>query len=288
MFALAAIVVGLNACGSSGESSSSKALTPRRILSLPSGVIGVSAEQQGGTMWVLAGTKGAKNLRPLNVASGSLAGAVPVSSSAVAVSESSSGLLSVGLSTQSTGALQIRSGSSGALLSTIPIGAPVQKVAAGSDGSSFYVLNGNARSSSVTVLNAVDDKVDSEVPVPLGTAAVAPTASESSVYAVQPNGTLSLVNVSNGQLTSAFVVGSGATSLALSPDGSTMYVLRVLGSITEVAVVDLNTESVVRTLPAPSGATALELSPDGTSLYEVVDTATGSNLQIYTLSNTKT
>jgi DNA-binding beta-propeller fold protein YncE len=233
-------------------------------------------------MWILAGSGGVRNLRTLNVASGSLTNPVPVSSNAIAVSESSSGLLSLGLATQSAGAVEIRSGSSGAVLSTIPVGAPVQRVEAGSDGSTFYVLNGNAHSSSVTVLNAIDDRVDDVVPAPLGTVAIIPTASEGSIYALHSDGTLSLIDVANGQVTSSFDVGSGATSLAISPDGNTMYVLRVLGSTTEVGVVNLQTESVVKTLAAPSGTTAIQLSPDGTSLYDIVD-ATSSNLQIYTL-----
>jgi hypothetical protein len=278
------VLLGLGACGVFGGSSTPKAtFPPRRIVPLPAGATSASTEQPDGTMWILAGSDGVRNLRNLNVASGSLTNPVPVSSDAVAVSESSSGLLSLGLSTQSAGAVEIRSGSSGALLSTIPVGAPVQKVAAGSDGSSFYVLNGNAHSSSVTVLNAIDDRVDDEVPAPLGTVAIVPTASEGSIYALHSGGTLSLIAVANGQVTSSFDVGSGATSLAISPDGNTMYVLRMLGSTAEVAVVDLQTESVVKTLPAPSGTTDIQLNPDGTSIYDVVDSPTSSNLQIYTL-----
>jgi len=49
----------------------------------------------------------------------------------------------------------------------------VKAVASGFDGQTFYVLNGNATSSSVTLVNAQTAKASISVPVPLDTTSVA-------------------------------------------------------------------------------------------------------------------
>jgi DNA-binding beta-propeller fold protein YncE len=81
----------------------------------------------------------------------------------------------------------------------------------------------------------------------------------------------------------SFPVGNSGHSLALSPDGSTLYVLKNGSAPTNVAVVDLATQSVRKVLPAPSNCLQVLVSPSGNQLYQVVGTAGYGNIQVFPL-----
>ncbi|MFD5424148.1 hypothetical protein [Streptomyces sp. NPDC127084] len=94
-------------------------------------------------------------------------------------------------------------------------------------------------------------------------------------------GTVSVVDTVTNTVVVAIPVGSGPVGVAVSPDGTRVYVTDFSGST--VSVVDTATNTVVATVPVGSGPFGLAVLPDGTRVYvtnrfdgtvSVIDTAT--------------
>jgi DNA-binding beta-propeller fold protein YncE len=246
--------------------------------------MGAGAPQPNGTIWLLAGSSTAKSIQGIDINSGRVLGIVPVSSAASAICQLSTGVVGVGTATATTGSLELRNGTTGALLSTVPVGAPVVSLAAGADGNTIYVVNGTPASETVTVVDSGHQQVVGTIPLSLGTVAVTATPRGDAVYALVGSGTVQQIGTAGGKPTASFPAGDAGRDIALSPDGNTLYVLKAQGSLRNVAVIDVSTERVTRVLPAPADANHLVLSPDGTVLDDVVGTPNYGNIQLYSLS----
>lgn len=257
---------------------------PAKVFAAPAGLAGAGQPQPNGTMWLLVSATGSKNIQPLDASSGKLLGAVPVSADASSIAELSTGLVALGTATASTGSVELRNGTSGALVRTVAVSAGVKFLAAGSDGTTVFALDGSAKAADVAMIDTQTGHVGATLPVSLGTVAVAPTPSGHNVYALAPNGTIEEIATSGGKATASFSVGHSGRGLAISPDGSQLYVLKGRGAVRNVAVVDTATEAVTEVLPAPVGTVAIALSPNGKTLYDAVGTATYGNVQAYSLA----
>ncbi len=285
---LLVIVVAASACGSSQAQSSSRpaAEKPSKIIPAPAGGIAETPLQPNGIEWVLAATTSGRNLQELDVADSTILGIVPVSSSAADLTQLSTGVLALGLTTATTGAVELRNGSSGALLSTISVGAPVEALAPGTDGSTLYVLNGNSKSASVSIVDTKTGAVTTTVPVPLDSIGVVVNPDQTDLYLLRSAGEVAEVHTAGGKLASvSFVVGSSPVAESLSPNGTTLYVLKRASNGTNVAVVDVSSEQVLRALPAPANGVDLEVSPNGQSLYVLNSTARRGNVQVFSTSS---
>lgn len=287
-----AIVIGaltaatLAACSAGGAAQAGQQTQhatskPQQIFAAPKNLLAAGQPQPNGTLWALAGDEASKGLFDINLANGSGVGSISVSNAAQSVTESLAGVVGLALGTGRAGALELLNGSTGKVIKVVPLGAPARDVVVGSDGATFYVLNGTPRSASVTVVNSRNGFVQGTIGVPLNTVSVAPDAQGSSVYALQPNGLVSQIAVAGGKIMSTFRVGSAARSLALSPDGATLYVLKDAGAGTNVAVVNLATESVGQVLPAPANCLQVLVSADGSEIYQLVGTPTYGNIQVF-------
>jgi DNA-binding beta-propeller fold protein YncE len=286
MSALAAACGG----GSNGRSSTTTttpgALKPTKTYPGPAGLTAGTQPQPNGYAWLLARPpSGGANLQELNLTSGSIGQIVPETAGANSITQSPAGVVGVGVGTATTGALELRNGTSGALVASVPIGAPVRGVVAGADGSTFYVLNGTTSSVSVTLVNAQTDKVSISIPVPLNTVAIAVDSLGQHLYALGSSGTLDVIAVGSGTVSSSFAVGSNPVELALSTSGTTIYVLRNPGSLSEVSVINAATQSQTKVLPAPADCVGIEVSSDGQSLYDFVGTAKHGNIQVFPLAS---
>jgi hypothetical protein len=257
------------------------AIKAQQIIATPKDLLAAAPPQSNGALWALAGNATSKSLFEINLPNGTGFGSIPVSNAAQSVTESLADVVGVALGTGRTGALELLDGSTGQVTRTIPLGAPARAVVAGSDGVTFYVLNGTPKSSSVTIVNSRNDAVQGTVPVPLDTISIAPDTAGESLYALQPNGLVTQIALAGGKIMSSFPVGSAARSLALSPDGNTLYVLKDSGPDVNVAAMNLATESVQRVLPAPANSLQVLVSPDGAELYQVVGTPTYGNIQVF-------
>jgi hypothetical protein len=275
----------LAACSSSGAVSGQPAqfdtIKPRQIFAAPKNLLAAGQPQPNGTLWALAGDAASKGLFDISLADGSGIGSVSVSNSARSVTESLSGVIGLALGSTRTGALELLNGSTGKVTKTIPLGASARDVIVGSDGATFYALNGTTKSASVTIVNSRDGSVQGTVPMPPDTVSIAPDAQDVSLYALQPDGQVSQVAVAGGKVMASFPTGAGARSITLSPDGSTLYVLRHVGQDANVAEVNAATESVQQVLPAPANCLQVLVSADGSQLYQLVGTSSYGNIQVF-------
>jgi len=285
LVATAALLV---ACGSSstapGHTSPTAAkVVPSHIYPGPAGLTAIGQPQSNGVMWILAGSGSVKALDQLDLSSAKVLGAVPESPSADSVAQSPSGVLAVGLATPTSGAVELHNGATGALVATIPVGAPVRQVAFGADGNTLYVLNGTASSMSVAVVDTQTRTVQGSIGVSLATVAIAPTPEQTAIWTLQSSGTAVEVATAGTTVLARFPVGHSGTALALSPSGNTLYALKGHSTAPNVAVVDLATEQVSKVLPAPADAVALAVAPSGSALYVGVGTPALGNVQAFSL-----
>jgi hypothetical protein len=280
--AVAAVLVGCSGGSSHGQSAATtKAPSPVKIFAAPAGLLGLSPPLANGAMWVLARSGTAANLQVLDLATGSMHGAVPVSNAADALTVLSTGTLVDGTATATTGSLELRNGTSGALMTTVPLSGPVRSVAPGANGNDVYALEATPTTESVAVVDITKGKVTDTIPVSTGTIGVAASVDGSQVYGIQSNGLVRDYEAAGGKAVGVFTVSDAATAAAISPDGTTLFVLKPAGPDSNVAVVKLATEAVTRVLPAPAHAIAVAISPDGSTLYEAVGTPVEGNVQAF-------
>jgi DNA-binding beta-propeller fold protein YncE len=277
-------VCALAACSSGGTlpAPSTTSTSPERIVAAPKDLRSAAEPQPNGTIWTLAGDDRTRTLVEFSLSGGQLpVGTSPVSNGAQSIAESLSGVIGVALARGRAGALELLNGSTATIVKTITVGAPARQVVVGSDGSTFYVLNGTSASASVTIVNSQNGRMLGTVPVPLDTVSIVPDLQEATIYALQPNGLVDQVAVAGGRMMSSFRTGDSARSITLSPDGSTLYVLKGPMRAPNVAVVDVATQSVRRVLPAPANCLQILVSPSGSELYQMVGTPGYGNIQVF-------
>jgi hypothetical protein len=279
----------LPACGTSGTpasqaisaASGSAGTRPEQIVPVPKSVLAAAEPQPNGTMWALAGSTVSRKLFEFGLPSGQVVGSVPVSSAAQAVAQSLTGMIGLALGARNTGALELLDGATAKVVRTVRFTAPARGVAIGSDGTTFYVLTGPAAKSSVAIVDSRDGQVRGTIPVPPGVVSLVPGIQQTTLYVLQRTGRVSEISIAGGKVMASFVVGDSGQSLAISPDGSTLYVLKGTAATANVAVVDVATEAVRRALPAPSHCLEVLTSASGSQLYEVVGTADYGNIQVF-------
>jgi DNA-binding beta-propeller fold protein YncE len=280
--ALAGAMV-LAGCSSGGTGTGAVAaqLRPERILAAPRDALSAAEPQPNGTVWVLAGGPASRGLFKFDLGTGRGLGSISVSGASRAVTQSAAGVIGLALGTKNTGALELLNDSTAAVIRTVALGAPARAVAVGADGTTFYVLTGTASATSVTIVNSASGRVLGTVSMPLDTVAIAPGAQQTTLYALQTDGRVSEIAIAGGKVMDTFTVGDSGDSLAISPDGATMYALKDVAGGTNVAVVDLATGSVHRVLPAPGHCRQVLVSADGNQLYELAGTRAYGNIQVF-------
>jgi len=279
--------VALAAC--SGGNSPAKAhgaaaisMLPQHILHAPERMLSATEPQANGAMWALAGPSSA-GLFEISSTTGKVRTSFSVSDNARSVAESSTGTIALALGSNQSGALELVNSQTKKAIKTVPLPAPARQVVVGSDGTTFYVLAGWATTASVTIVGGRSGRVEGTVPMPSDAVSIVPDLQQTRIYALERNGLVDQIGLGKGRVQAKFKVGDGDTgqSIALSPDGNTLYVLKELGGIFNVAVVDTTTEAVKQVLPAPSNCVELMVSPGGGQLYEVVGTPRYGNIQIF-------
>ncbi len=284
---VACLACVLAACsgGTSSTSTSQQegsAIKPLRVIAAPAGLIAGTAPQPSGILWALAGSATSKNIQIIRL-SGSGPGAtiVPVGSGAVDVVESSSGLIGMALRTTTTGALQFRNGASGAVVAMVALPSPAMALTAGSDGATFYALCGTSSVRAVTVVSSLGNRITNTIPVPADTVSIAVEPSQQRLFALLSDGTVKVIAVIGGQILSSFTAGPGANRIAISNDGSTLYVLKTAGQAENVGVINVATQRQTGAIPAPANTVDIQVSLDGTQIYDMVGTQRYGNIQVF-------
>ncbi len=279
--AMAGCGAGVTSATSPGSMDVSAGIRPEQIVQAPKDILASAVPQPNGTMWVLAGSTESRGLFELDPTSGKVFGSISVSSGARSVAQAATGVIGLAFGTDRAGALELLDGRTAKVIRTVPLSAPAREVVVGSDGTTFYVLTGWGSSSSVTIVDSQDGQVQGTVPVPLEAVSVAPDVQQTTLYVLQQDGHVSQISIADGKVVATFVVGNSGQSLAVSPDGTALYVLKGRDAGDNVAVVNVATESVRRVLPAPANCLEVLVSASGSQLYEVVGTAGYGNIQIF-------
>lgn len=252
------------------------------ILPTTPALVSGGAPQPDGTMWVLAGSSRDRTIQQLNLTSGKVLHVRSVAGTASAIAESATGTLAVGYANPQ-GTVEFRDAGTGSVVSTLGVGQPVKGLVAQGQTSTFFVLDGTFSATTVNTVNPSGPVVQSATGVELRSVAIAATADGSHAYLLQSSGSVVEFPIAGGKSTQAisqFYAGAGAAQIALSPDGSKLFVLKIVNGDANVGVFNLATDNQERLLPAPAGTVDLQPSLDGSHLYLLVGTPTVGNIQV--------
>lgn len=277
------VVLGLvlSACG--GGSASPKRpgthKTALTVLPAPRELIAAASPQANGSLWTLSGSSKVKTLSHIDLSDGKVIKSVGVSSSASSIAQSTTGVLALGLGTSTTGAVELLNATTGVLENSLAVGAPVVALAFGNDGVTLYVLDANANSTSVTVVNTTSDKILTSFGEPHDAIGLIPDPSQSSIWTIDRSGVVEQTSLASGKPIAEFPVRDPGLAIAMSPSGGWLYVLKSMPQGSNVAVIVTSTESITKVLPAAANSIALAISQDGRTLYDFVGTANYGNIQ---------
>jgi hypothetical protein len=236
-------------------------------------------------MWVLAGDAGSKTIQSINLVDSKAAPIVPVSSSADTVAQSSSGLLAVGYGLGSSGSVEFRNGSTGALVKTVPVAGPVSSLVAAEDGFSFYALTTVDGARSVSVINADGGDVTQTIPLPSDSIATAPDPLQHELYVLGSGGEVTTISLASDRPTTRFAVGQTPIQMALSSDGARLYVMKVGQASCDVGIIDTTTQTEIAGMSAPANCIDIQSSADNRYIYDLVGTPALGNVQVFAVSS---
>jgi len=277
---LAACSAGSPAPSTARAPSDDYGLQPERVLHAPGSMLAATEFQANGVMWALTGPDSA-GLFQISSATGQVKSSFSVSDFARSVAESPAGVIALALDTGRSGALQLVNATTRKVTRVVRFPRPAEQVAAAHRGSTFYVLTASASQARVAIVNGRDGRVTGTVAVPSDVTSVVPGTRPGTLYAIERNGLLDVIGVPGSKLVAKIRAGSGGgESVAVSPDGRTVYVLEQLGGIANIALVNPATKLVEKVLPAPGTCVQVLVSPDGGHLYEVVRAAGTGSIQV--------
>ncbi len=273
----------LSSCGSqatSAKTPQSKHATakPEKILGVPANSLSLGPLQSNGEIALLAGSEKSMGVFVFNLADSKELSSFSVSNAATSITELPNGVIGVGLANGSAGAVDLYQ-ISGAKVATVPMSGPVIGMSADGNGSTMLVLVGSANVRAVAFLDTNTNQATSSIPLVSNTVSVCMSVGGNYLYGLESGGMMDVYAVSTAQKVGQFRVGHSGISTVMSPSGTQMFVLKGRNGIRNVAVVDLNTESDVRALPAPTGSVSLTTDLAGKSLIELATKSGKSNLQ---------
>jgi len=176
--------------------------------------------------------------------------------------------------------------SSDTVTATIPVGSRPYDAAITPDGS--QVLVANQGDGTVSVISTATDAVTATINVPGGVRSVAIDPAGQYAYVVSPAYWLTKIDIATGTAAGRTPVGIHPVSLAVSPDGSTVYTGALDRRVSAVSTATMTVSTVV---PGAGGDSwDMVMSPDGSQLY-IADSigVTGATVDVVsTATNTVT
>lgn len=179
------------------------------------------------------------------------------------------------------------------VLDTVDVGSLPIGVAITPDGSLVYVLN--VSSNNISVIDTASNTMIDIIVVDTSPRGIAITPDGSSAYVThftffEPTpGTfinrVSVIDIATSIVNTVEISGFFSYLLAITPDGSSVYVANASPSSNNVSVIDTTTNTEITTIPVGSEPGAVAFTPDGTRAY--VTNNTSNNVSVIdTLSNT--
>jgi gliding motility-associated-like protein len=148
-------------------------------------------------------------------------------------------------------------------------------------------------SSSVSVINTVDNTVVTTVNVGDVPTAVIISPDGSKAYVLNAgSSTVSVINTLTNLVAATIPISNyGAQGLAITPDGSRLFVIVGGAGNTGscyIMVINTNTNAVITTIPIDTYPIALVMGPDGSRAYIAINNGDGSMNQTIAVVDTKT
>jgi YVTN family beta-propeller protein len=157
------------------------------------------------------------------------------------------------------------------VIATIPLGQNSSRVAASPDGTKMYILDING----ISVIDTATNTLTVTIPVKgfLNGIAVAPDGSK--IYVTNPDfdanfipkgrGTVLVIDAVTSKVIATVLVGYTPLGIAVTPDGSKIYVTNE-GQST-VSVIDASTNKKIATIRVDDRPMGVAVTPDGTKIY---------------------
>jgi YVTN family beta-propeller protein len=163
------------------------------------------------------------------------------------------------------------------VVKTLGVGSSPQKLAVSPDGERVYVAN--TGSNTVSIIDASTDTVIGTVVVPvqqdqpgvfLRIWDVAANPLGGRVYVTATGGTVFVIDTATNAVSGPYRVGPAATGVAISPDGSRLYVATELWN-SDIEVVDTASMTVIGTINLGESSYPIDgaFTPDGKRLYMI-------------------
>jgi YVTN family beta-propeller protein len=154
------------------------------------------------------------------------------------------------------------------LVATVKVGRNPDAMAITPDGKYLYVAN--FYSNTVSVIDTAVNKVSATIALSPGFGnsgiSLAITPDGSSLFVLEyNNSTIAVISTSTNTVLTTFSGGTGlGTGLAITQDGTQLYVANLSGT---VSIIDVATYAIENTLTVGSQTFAIGISPDGTFAY---------------------
>jgi hypothetical protein len=222
-------------------------------------------------MWVLAGTSTKKSIYHVNVNKQKVLGKESVSAHADAIALSANNYtLALGTTGGAYPAVVWYYGITSRFNNAARSTAPVTSLAVNAAGNTIYALRSSASQKSVYALGTANS-LGFPYLIPGTPVDIAPATDGHSMLVLQSDGTVGSLSLPAGVYTTSFGTGAPAKALALSPDGTTAYVLRSQAATTPTgSIVEVNVAqgTVIKTIATTGDVVDIVLSADGHTLYE--------------------
>jgi hypothetical protein len=280
LFGAASAGVASSAASASSASTALSTAAPK-VLNVPGQVISISQPLPNGTMWVLTSTAGRRTMYQYDLANGTVPGSEDVSPHADAIALSPSGsTVALGTTAGAFPAVLWYSGKTGRFSNAAKATGPVISVAVNTYGDGIFSIRGKTNSRSISALGTLNN-LSYNFLVPGNPVDVAVALQGKTLLVLQSNGMLGTLSLPGGAYVNAYSTGAPARAMALSSDGTTLYVLRTptatgTGSI---AVVDVAAGKVTQTISVPSTCVDIALATTGHTLYEALRGSRYSSLR---------
>jgi WD40 repeat protein len=175
--------------------------------------------------------------------------------------------------------VQLLNPSSNSTVSTYPVSKNATSVAT-NELTLLAIGQATAHSGAVTFLNPMNGKTLGVVPVagPVQQVVAGSTATQF-VALVQSgkNASAAVLDAATYKLQRSVPLSTGTLSVAVSPDGATLYTLQGNGTVQEVS---LASGKITQSFATAPGTRALALSPNGSRLYILKGAASDDNVSV--------
>lgn len=204
----------------------------------------------------------------IDVPSGTVIGAVPVSSEPQGIAVAPNG--TTAYVTSLFGGYSVINAAQfpQAVTETLATGTFPPGVALSPDGSKAYVTNGLTTSPEVSVVDTASNTILANVALPGTPAGVAVTPDGTHVYVANgtTTGIVSVIATASNAVSASIPVGSSPDGIAITPNGSTAYVTQFLNAGL-VTIINTATGTVAGSIAVGGGPIGVAVSPNGAEAF---------------------